>query len=204
MFPRINQNIVVEVLDKEQSFRSIIGEIRIDELLIGLPMDNSSKWILPNGTKLAVTYFTGDNQYKFPTEIIGRTMENIPLYILKKPREKEITRIQRRNNFRVSTQIPIILDDKEYFTLNISAGGTLFACPASSRFQEGQELAGVLHIPTSQNNQTEPVTFKGRVKRIKLLETQEIKNIGLEFLEIDQRQENKLMKYCFDIQRKNR
>lgn len=204
LYPKVNQNIVIDIISHDQSCRSIIAEVGGKEILIALPLDKNSIGLLTEGTKVSVMFMTGENQYKFQTEIIGKTKDKIALYRIKKPQEKEIIKIQRRDNFRVSSNLSLILNEKELNTINISVGGVLVSCSKDLQLQEGEVVSGSLLVPNKQKTEPEQIPYKARIKRIHVLKDDDRKNVAMEFTEIDQRDQMKIVQYCFEKQRQMR
>ncbi|MGG1401160.1 flagellar brake domain-containing protein [Bacillus salipaludis] len=205
MYPRVSQNIEILLKDLDFSCRSIIAEIGEKEILIAVPMNRSFIGMLNTGTQLDVIFLVEENQYKFTTQIIGKTKDtNIPLYRLTKPQKNEIVRIQRRENFRVNSNLRLILDEREVITINISAGGLLFTCGMDIDLKLGDEVVGTLFMPNVQTKEIEPIQFMGIVRRVNLIGTQERKNIALEFTNLGQRDQMKVIQHCFEKQRQMR
>jgi c-di-GMP-binding flagellar brake protein YcgR len=203
MYLKINQQILIALAWKDVSFRSIVAEIQDEEILISIPVTNQIG-ILPNETDIEVTFKSGDDLFKFKTQIVGKKLDNIPLYIIKKPNEKQITRIQRRENFRVNLNLKLLLDKNEFTTINVSAGGVLFSTSLNNDLQEGDVVSGTILVPNSQNNDIENISFQGEIKRIYLPENNEIKYIGMQFIEISDQDQTKIVQSCFEQQRQMR
>ncbi|NHC21341.1 hypothetical protein G6554_24330 [Bacillus sp. MM2020_4] len=198
MYPKVNQNIVMNILSEGSICRSIVAEISEDEILISQPMDGKM-FGMPRGTRLAISYMIGENKYKFEAFIIGRKKDNIPLYRITKPKEKEISKIQRRENFRVPTSIPVKIANMEINTINISAGGMLLSFTRECSFPLGEQLTGMIYIP-----ETNPIPFKGVIKRIIQMEDTGIKQVGVKFTVLERKDEAKIVQYCFEKQRQAR
>ena len=198
MYPKVNQNIVINILSEGSICRSIVAEISESEILISQPMDGKM-FGMPRGTRLAISYTIGENKYKFEAFILGRKKDNIPLYRITKPKEKEISKIQRRENFRVPTSVPVKIGNMEVNTINISAGGMLLSCTRDSSYQVGEPLSGMILIP-----ETTPIPFKGVIKRIIQREDTGLKQVGLQFTVLERKDETKIVQYCFEKQRQAR
>lgn len=203
MYPKVNQNIVVDIKSEGQMCRSIVAEVGEEEILIGFPQDRSIMGMLHVESEINITYFSDDSKYKFSSKILGRTNDNILLYRIKKPQKNEIERIQERENFRVNANLRLILNEKELNTVNISAGGLLFSCRLDLPLMEGEEISGTLHIPINPNKDLEQVSFQGKIKRISLT-GDNLRNVALEFSAVHQRDQMKIMQYCFEKQKQNR
>jgi c-di-GMP-binding flagellar brake protein YcgR len=197
MYPKVNQHILFDI-NETHSCRSVIAEIGNTDLFISFPMDRTIIGLLTIGTKLDICYIMGDNKYKFKSEIIGRKVDPIPLIQITKPEEKSIVKVQQRENFRVSANLNLRLKDKDFITTNISAGGLLFTCKPDFSLQDREVVTGTLFISG------ESIAFQGEIKRLSMAENQDIKFAGIEFLNINQRDQSKILQYCFEKQRKLR
>lgn len=204
MYPKVNQNILIELKDEEHSSRSIVADVGDKEILIGFPIDGKIAGLLHNGRKLDVTLFSGENKYIFQTEIIGRKKDKIPLFRIKKPQKNEIIRIQQRDNFRVNSNLRLVIDEQEYYTINISVGGMLFSSRASLDIKEGEMVTGKLFVPNSQSKVTDLISFQGIIKRVDVFEKDDRKNIAVEFNEVFEKDQKKIFQYCFEKQRQKR
>jgi c-di-GMP-binding flagellar brake protein YcgR len=204
LFPKVNQSIVINIKNENQSCRSIVAEVGEKEILISAPLDKNMIGLLPDGTLLDVTFIAGEHKYKFHTEIIGRKKENILLFRLTKPQQKEIIKVQYRENFRVNTNLRLVLNENELNTINISVGGLLFSSGVDLQLQKGDEIAGTLFIPNIINKELEAITFQGHIKRVTLINNEERKNVAVGFTKINQRDQMKITQYCFEKQRQLR
>jgi c-di-GMP-binding flagellar brake protein YcgR len=205
MYPKVNQNIIIEIISEERTCKSIVAEVGDKEILIGLPLDLSIVGHFSVGTKLEVTYLAGDNQFRFQTSIIGIKRDNMPFFRLHKPKENEIKKIQRRNNFRVKTNLSLTVKETEVTTIDLSAGGLLFSCKEDYPILFGEIITGILLVPDLQNKgDTEPVTFQGTVRRINRIEKENRKLVAIAFTEINQKDQSKVTRYCFERQRQVR
>ncbi len=200
MYPKVNQNIVIEIKNEEKNFKSIVAEVGNKEILIGFPMDLKIIGLLPDETIVYITYLVGEYLYKFQTSIIGKRNDNIPLFRVVKPKEVDIKKIQRRDNFRVKANLSLRLKDTELTTVDISAGGIQFSCKDSFEIQYGEVISGTLKIP----GESEPVNFEALVRRIGGNNIEERKNVAVAFSSLNQKDQVKITRYCFEKQRKMR
>ncbi|MDF2557306.1 MAG: hypothetical protein K0R71_1134 [Bacillales bacterium] len=204
MFPKINQNIIINVNNEDKSWKSIVSDVNEGEILIGLPMDLSNFGMLQVGTAIEVTYTSDVSRYKFLTEIIGKKIENIPLLILKKPEEKEIMKVQLREDFRVNVNIPLLLNDKEVSTINLSAGGLLCSSISDFGLIEGETVSGSIFLPGFSSEKKATISFQCKITRINFLKDLERYQIAIKFIEIDNLDQKKIIQYCIEKQRQLR
>jgi c-di-GMP-binding flagellar brake protein YcgR len=204
MYPKVNQNITIKLKSQDQSWKSIVAEVGKEDILIGFPMDRTIFGLLQNGTTIEVTYTLGENKYKFSTEIIGREIENILLFKLKKPQENEIIKIQQRENFRVKANLRLILKEKESNTINISAGGLLCSCGLDLPLKQGEVVPGTIFIPSIANDEIASIPFQGEIIRVELVKELERKKVALKMIKLEQQDQKKIIQYCFEKQRQMR
>jgi c-di-GMP-binding flagellar brake protein YcgR len=200
MYPKVNQNIVIEISREEKTFKSIVAEVGVKEILIGFPMDHNIFGRLPIGTTVDITYLIGDNLYKFKSNVIGKRNDSMPLIVIDKPNEKDIKKIQRRDNFRVKANLSVNVKDHEVTTVDLSGGGLQFTCKENFELVYGEVVSGTLVIP----GETEAVTFQGIVRRIFKTDIEDRKNVGVAFTSLNQKDQAKITRYCFEKQRQMR
>jgi c-di-GMP-binding flagellar brake protein YcgR len=204
MYPKIGQNIMVELKNVDMTCKSIVAEIRENEILIAFPMFRTIMGHILEEDKLEISYLINENKYKFESQVIGKNNGDVPLLRITKPKEHEIVRVQRRENFRVKANIQLIMNETTVTTLDLSAGGLQFTCMPDLGIQEGSEIAGTLIVPTPHNNDSIPINFVGQVKRIHLNKDEDRKNVAVQFTRLDQKDEMKIIQYCNYKQRQMR
>jgi c-di-GMP-binding flagellar brake protein YcgR len=201
---KVNQNIVVNVEVEDQSFQSIVAEITDKEIFISLPLEGIVIRNLPVNTSISVYFSTGDNQYKFSSAIVGKISDNIPLYRIVKPQPKDMIKVQRRDNFRVKTNLSLKLNDHDLITLNISAGGLLCSCSKDLMLKINDSVKGILFLPPIENKAIDPIHFQGEIKRVSQMDHPDKMYVALEFGRLNDRDQMNLVQYCFYKQKQNR
>jgi c-di-GMP-binding flagellar brake protein YcgR len=202
MYPKVNQNIIIEVGDQDQSWKSIVAEVRDKEILISFPSDLSSLGQLQIGTKIEVSYTLNDNKYAFITEIIGRKTENINLLILNKPEKKDISKLQLREDFRVNVNVPLFLKDKESKIINLSGGGLLCSCSPDLELNASEVVSVTISLPNFSREKDTTISFQCEVIRVvKVLERNQV---ALKFLDLNERDQKKIVQFCIEKQRQLR
>ncbi|WP_413300368.1 flagellar brake domain-containing protein [Bacillus sp. 1P10SD] len=204
MYPKVNQNIKITVVSKDMSSKSIVADVGDSEIQISIPLDREILGLLSLGTKLEVTYITGENKYQFRSEIVGISKDTIPLLRLSKPEENKIFKIQERENFRVNSNLRLLVEEKEAITVNISAGGALFSTGLDFPYHEGEEISARLFLANQQSKVDEPITFHCKIIRITLLKDQERKHVAIQFSNLNQHDQKKIIQHCFEKQRQIR
>lgn len=204
MFPKVNQNIIIKLNDQDKSWKSIVSDVGENEILVALPMELSNFGLLQTGTTIEVIYISDVTRFKFSTGIIGRKIENIPLLILRKPKEKEIVKVQLREDFRVNVNLPLLINGKELNTINLSAGGLLCSASLDLGLTEGEIVSGSILLPNSTKGKRTSVSFQCEITRVNFLEDVERYQIALKFIEINQQDQKVIIKYCIEKQRQLR
>ncbi|WP_088102231.1 flagellar brake protein [Halalkalibacter urbisdiaboli] len=160
-----------------------------------------------DGTQFRAWFIGKDEaMYAFDTEITGRKKGNIPMLLLKDPGREKYLRIQRRNYVRVDTStdaaVHTIHGDFQPFTtvtLDLSGGGCAILIPPEQKLPGTGELNlyMVLHM---QSGKIEYVKTRCKIIRVfKPIESAR-ERASLQFLEIDERERQKIIKYCFERQ----
>jgi len=193
---------MMNVLNRSQPSKSLIADIGEEEMLIALPMNaNDLIGLLTVGSQLEITFIVEDKKYKFRTNVIGRKKDNIPLFRVVKPLEKDIYRIQMRENFRVNANLKVLLNETEQNTVNISAGGLLCSCKQEFDIKATDEVSGTIFLPNPENKIQESVQFKAEVIRITQVPKAERINVAMKFIELERGAHPKIIQYCFEKQR---
>ena len=171
-----------------------------DSLYISLPQRQGS--LMPSfgkGTEITIRFPLKDAIYTGITEIIK--WEKSP-QSLSVTRPRRVTRIQRRNFVRVEAELPLTLiipqqDEKKLViksvTTDISGGGLLVFL--SQFLQLFTELDVELEIPTGS---AKPVILKIQAQVCRNTKIRDdFYQIGLSFLDIEESDRDKIVKYIF-------
>lgn len=202
MYPKVNQNIIIEVGGQDQSWKSIVSDVRDREIMVGSPSDLSSLGQLQIGTIIEVSYILNDNKYGFFTEIIGRKTENINVLILNKPEKKDITKLQLREDFRVNVNVPLFLKDKESKIINLSGGGLLCSCSPDLELNDGEVVSATITLSSFASEKDSIISFKCEV--IRLVKVLERNQVALKFLDLTGQDQKKIVQFCIEKQRQLR
>ena len=203
----INQKLEIEVLTGtyQGNYLSKVADFLEKGIIItGLYREGAPLPIRLN-QPVNVYYTTDRAAYKFESKILKRTNKPIPLLLIEK--SDTVTRIQRRDYFRldVTGKVDVykMIDDKKYpkkisaaRLLDISGGG--IQMQLKKKFDQGAEIL------LSLKNILAPKEFiKSKIVRIKK-ENDELYNYGVEFIEIEAEQREEIIQWIFAYQRKSR
>lgn len=189
-------------------FASIIEENTGDSLIIHMPSSEMADDRLIEGTVLEVTVHGEGNLYKFKTRIKERKMMGDMMLVLFRPGPGGVEKTKPRSYFRLNVTLPMqyrlmrdevtpISEFKEGSILDISGGGCLFE--SKKNLDKGGTIEVNLELPTD----TEPVNAVARVSFVKTEKSTsgESHLAGAEFLMIEEKERDKIIRFIFDQQR---
>lgn len=205
----IGNVMTLEVLSsRKELLRCKLLDREEDRLLIDFPIneDTGKTAFLHNGTELVATFIAENDQvFRFKTVVIGKKKGNIPMIILKGPKDHELKQIQRRQFVRIDTSNDVavhsINNEFEGFTTvteNISGGGVAIFLPEHVYLIQGIDVKLWLVLPY-QDGSIEYLQVLAHVVRMDEKKNQQ-RVASLQFLELDIRSQQKLMRFCFETQ----
>ncbi|MFC0559859.1 flagellar brake protein [Halalkalibacter alkalisediminis] len=160
-----------------------------------------------DGTEFRASFIADDDAvYAFDTEIIGRRKGNIPVLLLKNPGKEKYLRIQRRNYVRVETTVDAAIYPIEKgfspfrtVTLDLSGGGCSIVIPQDQTLPEVGELNLwlVLHM---QSGDIAYVKAYCKIVRVYQPRPDARLRASLQFLNVDERDQQKIIRFCFERQ----
>lgn len=199
----------IEVVMKEKSYKSLIMDIDEDFIVINLPVNDGEYLMLQEGEKVEMNSYAENGKcFNFFGNIISKGREgNILYYKLTSP--YDIKDIQRRNFFRVSTvnfveykNITNMSEDvmeeipyEKALMVDLSGGGIKLKL-------KGDVKKNDLLLIKIQIKGTEMI-LKGDIVRIENTADKE-KLCGVKFLDVTQKQCDKIIEELFDIMRRQR
>jgi c-di-GMP-binding flagellar brake protein YcgR len=208
-----NINSRIDVICDDNAYKSIIQDIAETHLSIGIPVSNG-KYFTPRVMEsIEIVYYYEGNAYKFYGLVIGRRSENnIPQLLIRKP--DKLIKIQRREYVRVNmtqyikyiklennkisnTILETMQDGKgrKAILIDISGGG------CKVKVYEDMKVGDVIiaDIPYDEGN----IRVKGKIIRVDIDEDKN-KVCGVNFLDIENKLREKIIRYIFEIMRKQR
>ncbi|MDH7479551.1 MAG: PilZ domain-containing protein [Syntrophomonadaceae bacterium] len=204
---RPNQLVEIEV-DGENSkerYHSRIEEVRESALVLAMPIRQRSIVNLRPGTSIVVNFLREWVNHAFEATILERTAEPLPLIVISRP--EVAARRQRRSWVRVPVCLELRYarppqrpdqepDYQEAQTIDLSAGGLMFN--SQQKFRHGEELKLRLNLPGGG------LELRARVVRAEEASSPERRcyQVGLEFIDIRERQRDRIMRFAFEQQRK--
>jgi c-di-GMP-binding flagellar brake protein YcgR len=206
----VNQLVELEILTGEMQgvYRSRVENITKNCIVLGAPLDKGTPIPLRAGTLVRVNYHDEKATYSFETEVSDRDMGVGPTISTARP--LSIKRTQRRNFVRLDSNLSLVfniisdeLDEAgkplKGLTLDISGGGTRFESNLS--LPEGIVLEMNINLPRIGT-----VSALGKVVRTTATKNSVKKHyiIGVQFMIIEEKERDKIIRYIFDKQRELR
>lgn len=206
--PKVSQVLFFQITSEEGELALVEYKSRVadeDEqcLCIEFPLNTSSGKIkrLKIGDTLAAHFITPTGvKHFFDTEVMGYTDGEIPLIKIIRPHEEDMTKIQRRNFFRIMIEVDIAVKTEDghkyvFKTDDISGGGISFIIDKHEHFNVGQLLHCWVTLPY-RNGNIEHASLIGEVLRIKELETGR-KLVMMKFVEIAEQERQRIIRFLF-------
>ncbi|EHJ01466.1 type IV pilus assembly PilZ [Clostridium sp. DL-VIII] len=202
-------NDKLEVVMGDKIYRALIIDVQEDFLRINLPVNNGEYLMLNPKEEIEMNSYLDENGcFNFYSKIISRGREgNIIYYEISKP--FNITKIQRRNFFRVSlvdeVEYKIITNAKEEefdnipyekgLMVDLSAGG--LKLKGNGKI-DGTDLILV-------NFKLNSIQFEVKCDIVRIENTMDKQKLcGLRFLDITNAQSEKIIQGLFEIVRRQR
>lgn len=198
--------------DYSRVYATRIEDIDEDTITIGAPIEKGSVIPLRKGLKLILGVPKDDALYGFYAEVVERKPGYIPLIVLKKASLSR--RIQRRKYVRISSAVssevkvlylpsiageqknklvpPFKITKNDLKEKNISAGGMLMVC--EKEIPKGTMLKIVLNLPDGV------LETRAEVVRVTKDKERAEFEVGTKFLNIDEKEKNRLLKYIYKRQ----
>lgn len=209
---KIGSSISVNIRNDryEEEYRSKIIDIDDDYVYIDYPVNVKTSKTAFIMTDTAVTIIFTDNRalYRFNTMIVKRMKDPTLALVIPKPATSELEKVQRREYVRIKTDADIAIHSIEgniapiiTVTNDISGGGASIIVPDSTTFEEEEEVKIYLVLRSEQIG-FQYLKTKARVIRYVMLD--QVPTMSVEFQLEDEREREKIIQYCFDIERERR
>lgn len=206
--PKVSQVLFFRISSDEdelalEEYKSRVADENDESLCIEFPLNVKSGRVkrLKIGDMLSAHFITSNGvKHFFDTEVIGYTSGEIPFIKIKRPHKDDMTKIQRRDFFRIMIEVDIAVktEDSNKFvfkTDDISGGGASFIIDKKNQFDVGQLLHCWVTLPY-RNSSIEHATFVGEVLRIKELETGR-KLVMMKFTDISEQERQRIIRFLF-------
>ncbi|WP_066872334.1 flagellar brake protein [Clostridium mediterraneense] len=191
----VNNNI--EIYEDDKVYKSRIQSVNDDEIYIDIPLHNNEYLILNKGDDIhLIKYGNEGSVYELSCKVIDRKIEgNIRLYRLSEP--YDIKKIQRRNYVRVETirGIKCFRKDEEFNALILDLSGGGMKIKSNKKLEIDEEI--VSFVKTDDGK----FMVKGKIIRVEETSFNQY-SLGIEFVDIEERTREKIIKLVFSIMRK--
>ena len=215
MLPKINQMMFLQKLpDSDPDHAAILRSRVADEddgaIYLEIPLDEKTRRLYrcQVGDSFRMYYFTQEGvKHLFATEVTGLRKDAVPLIAVRKPAPEEVSRDQRRSYLRVEAQLELAVNigDKVRFvaiTDDVGGGGLSFRCERHYPIEPEVELSCWLLLPY-RNGTVAHAKFIGQVVRVLVTETDR-HLVMMRFIDIQDADRQKVIRYCFERQLDNR
>lgn len=204
-----NQHVQLRVTSGQRKgiYDSRVEAINDSHIIVGMPIQKHSLIFLKEGTKIEVNYIYLKMPYGFIAEIERALTEPLPLLILKKPENH--FKVQRRDFVRIEAILSVDYyienegEQKEPCVLHVSSrdiGGGGIAIIEKQVIPINTILNLNIHLPEGN------LEIKGKVVRWGEIDTSSTTKywMGIEFINILERERQKIIHYIFKRQRELR
>ncbi|MCY8348163.1 PilZ domain-containing protein [Bacillus haynesii] len=204
--------ITIEFENEIQEYvlaKSKVLSIEENVLRVHYPVDEETgrTVMIPTNT-VATVHFINEQQvpYKFNSVIQGReNYQDIPVLNMYLPEEAQMTKIQRRQFFRVNTTLPVTVRPYgsgsmfKTYTANISAGGAALIIEETQKHEPEEDLNLSIHLPNEGDDET-VIDVHAQVKRTYIDRRTNKQIMTVEFIKMNEHDEQALVHYCIKLQ----
>jgi c-di-GMP-binding flagellar brake protein YcgR len=206
----IGEKLGVVVMDRngqeKECLTSQVLEFQDGVMEIAMPIREGRLVPIPVNSCVKVMYYRDNGQYCFSAKVLDRRKGKIP--IVRILAISEVKKIQRRDYYRLNATLPIrvcFMDEKpdnEYscidtHTIDISGGGLKFA--SKENFSNADQMICQLTLKDKTLN------IKARKVRSSSVYGEEFSfEIGVEFVDVEERIRDEIVNFIFDEQRRLR
>jgi len=189
------------------TYRSKIIDRTEKELMIDYPVDIGQYVnlpILPEQT-INIEYLKKGNVFTFNAKVKRINRSPILSFVIDIPEQGTIQKIQRREYVRINTDVNIAVHSLHQsfepfstVTQDISGGGAAIITPHHLTLNQG-ELVLLYIVLKSSYSDFEYIKTKAEI--IRTMTLNEVRSTSVKFDFFDERDRQKIIKFCFEIQR---
>ncbi|MCY8181496.1 PilZ domain-containing protein [Bacillus paralicheniformis] len=204
--------ITIEFENEIQEYvlaKSKVLSIEDNVLRVHYPVDEETgrTVIIPTNTAVTV-HFINEQQvpYKFNSVIKGREIyQDIPVLNMYLPEEVQMKKVQRRQFFRVNTTLPVTVRSYgsgsmfKTYTANISAGGAALIIEETQKHEPEDDLKLSIHLP-NEGHDEDVIDVHAQVKRTYIDRRTNKQLMTVEFIKMNEHDEQTLVHYCIKLQ----
>lgn len=191
--------------EESEKFKCRVVDIEDDEhFMMDYPinMATGKTAFFIDGTQLLITFVDDYKMsYAFRTEVHSRVNRTIPMLKLKYPGDKQLIKIQRREFVRVDTSLDVALQadasSVQLVSVDLSAGGLAVNMKDHDYFTPNDEVKLMIVLFFSKK-EIKYVTCTARV--VRNWESEKRRLTSFTFKEIDDKDRQHIIRYCFERQ----
>lgn len=204
----IGQRVEFFLEDDSEKYTSRIEDITETELVVAMPVDDKRRPIIPFPGENLYGRAVGERcQYRFFSTFLDKSAQPIPVWRIRKP--EVVERKQNREYVRVKVTIPVkcqVIDLEgvrgpliDAYTGDISGGGMSFTM--TEPIAVGAKVAYTLYdLP--EIGMMQGLARVARCAEMDLPQGRRYR-VGVTFMDISRAVQNKLIRFIFNIQRKD-
>lgn len=213
---KIKLNLPVKLARNSENnfYASLVQDIGEDYFTIMVPYKEGRPLILNPGEEVLGRFVQEKTSFLFYTFVLGKHREkNLLFYVLALP--EKIEEVQQRMYVRFpiimdvwQAEIPPKKEEPAYIkakTLDLSAGGMKII--SSRHYKTGTIIMVKFALPFADkdiNNNPFEIETRARVIRYEEIERDKVYHLGIEFLDLRERQRDKIFKFIFSKMAKRR
>lgn len=156
-------------------------------------------------TEVTIIFTDDRGLFRFNTMIVKRIKKPTLALVIPRPKKSDLEKVQRRGYVRIKTDIDIAIHAKKEnvqpiisVTIDVSGGRTSIFIPDATTFEE-EEIITLYLVLHSKECGIQYVKTDARV--IRYVTFNKVPIISVEFNLDDEREREKIIQYCFDIER---
>ncbi len=213
---KIKLNLPVKLSRNSENnyYASLVQDIGEDYFTIMVPYKEGRPLILSPGEKVLGRFVQEKTSFFFDTFVLGKHREkNLLFYVLALP--EKIEEVQQRMYVRFpiimdvwQAEIPLKEEKPAYIktkTLDLSAGGMKIIRERSCQVGTIIMVKFTLPFPSkNKNNNSFEIETRARVVYCEKAERGSVYHLGIEFLDLRERQRDKIFKFIFSKMAKRR
>ncbi len=207
---QVNDLIQVRILEGEvrDPYPSRVEDLAGDEMVIAWPTEKGTPLPVVAGQVVSVAFVHDGKYYGFDGTVRGATLEPLPILVLHVPVQP--SRIERRDNVRVSMSVPVELTERvvslsEYraqgehniirtVTVNISGGG--FAIHHGTFIPVGTVFDVKLSLPDKED----PLSIVAKVVRCSESPGGNQCHVGFAYCQVSEKVRSRIVRFVFAAQ----
>ncbi len=203
------QTVTIQSAEGRSGVQRRSSVVDVQEETIAVQALDAFNEILPYriGEEVVLSFVRPDAFYSLRTEVVDKKAGAEKL-VLFRWSEKELRRIQRREDFRVDVRLQLGITffkdtgestmpgEEKTFTRNISAGGVL--CRVKTPVRVADRVQITLHLPAEE----QPVQVLGRVVRVRKgdVNGKSVQFAGMHFENLPEPSGARLRQFLFKVQ----